>query len=148
MVRHFMEYRFRWSAPGAAKSFGLEAEYNDASGTDNSVVRGGATWRFNVPILKRSWLQFRILPVQSRGEASQFSIIHKLHLANRVSLIGFSDLNVPWDGGPSRVVAESQLTYHLSPAIGIGIEARYNGFEDANENLDGIGIGFALMATL
>ncbi len=148
MSRHFMEYRFRWSPKGALKRLGLEAEYNDASGPKNSVVRGGATYFLPIPIGEGSWVQLRTLPMQSRGRSSQFSVIHNIWFAKRVSLMGFSDLNVPWDGSDARVIAESQLTYHITPVLGVGVEARYNGFEDAAPDVDGYGLGLALMASL
>lgn len=148
LVRHFVEYRLRWRAPSSARNFGLEAEYNDASGDDNSVVRGGITYNLMLPFFERSWLQLRLLPMQSRGRASQFSIIHNIQISPKLSLAGFSDMNTPWDGGPMRLIAESQLTFHLTRELGVGIEARYNGFEDANQDLRGLGLGLALVAQL
>lgn len=148
LTRHFIEYRFRWNAPGAARNFGVELEYNDVSGAGNSVLRGGIHYKLALPFLEGSWLQLRTLPAQSRGRSSQLSVIHSIQISQRLSLEGFSDLNIPWNGGPVRVIAESQLLFQLTRELGIGVEARYNEFEDANMDLRGLGLGFALVAQL
>lgn len=148
LMRYFLEYRLRWQAPGRFKQAGLEVEYNDMSGQDNNLVRLGANYRQPLAFLPKSWLQIRALPVQSRGKSSQLSLIHSLRLSHSFSLVGFTDLNIPWNGDAMRWVTETQLTWHATEYLGLAIEARYNGFEEAAMDIDGFGVAFAAIASL
>jgi hypothetical protein len=148
LSRYFIEYRLRWQAPGALSQLGLELEFNDMPGTGNALVRFGPNYKLPLSFLAGSWLQFRALPIQSAGRSSQLSLIHSLRFGPHVSMEGFTDVNIPWDGSPARVVTESMLQWHATRYLGFGVEVRYNGFEDAADGVAGLGVAFAAVATL
>ncbi|MBT5240565.1 MAG: hypothetical protein HOI20_09270 [Gemmatimonadetes bacterium] len=149
LTRYFMEYRLRkpldpqWM--GGLKGLGVELEYNDGSGTGKNLLRLGLTYMHNIPVSAKgkSWLQWRVLPYETDESGQQLSLIHKLSLAERLSLVGFTDFHLN-KTGPNRWVTESQLSYTINQTINAVFEARYNGFEDANPTIDGFGLALGL----
>lgn len=153
LTRYFMEYRLRrgidpnWIA--GLNGVGVEVEYNEGSGSDNTMLRFGVNYKHGLQFagLEGGWLQWRLFPYETDESGQQFSVVHFLPLAPKVSVAGFADLNIN-KGTSHRWVVESQLTYRIHKAIGLVLEVRYNGFEDANPILDGIGIAGGLSAPL
>ena len=146
LTRYFMEYRVRrplnpdWML--GLHGAGVELEYNDLNGPGNNVVRLGVTFKHAL-FGKKSWLQWRAFPYESDGSGAQVSLIHVLVLSERLSLAGFADLNMN-KGAPDRWVAESELRFALNGTFDLVIEGRYNGFEEANPDLEGLGIALGL----
>lgn len=144
LSRFYHEYRLRrplnpewvW-----VKGFDVELEYNDANGPNNSLLRAGVGYQHVVPffVQPKSWLQWRILPWRSDGLGWQFSVTHFIVLADRIKLIGFSDYNI-MDNGPNRWVTESELSLTIMDTVDLVVEGRYNGFEEANPSLKGVGV--------
>ena len=164
LTRYFMEYRLRrgidpnWIA--GLNGVGIEVEYDDGAayseakedttGRNNpSMLRFGVNYRHGLQRvgLKGGWLQWRLFPYETDETGQQFSIVHFLPLSPKLSIAGFADLNIQ-ENGPNRWVVESQLTYRFHSVLGLVVEARYNGFEDANATLDGIGVAAGISAKL
>jgi len=143
--RYFFEYRLKRpffpNAKSAWKGLGFEIEYNDANGTDNSVVRTGVTYKHSVPFLynNRSWVEWRYHPYETDGTGSQVSLIYSLHLAERIFISGFADLNLENDTD-NRWLFEPQINFKINETFDLVLETRYNEFEDANNALDGFGV--------
>lgn len=148
LSRYFLEFRFRWQAPGVLRGFGLEAEVNDLPGAGNEVFRFGVNYKWNLPLLTGSWLQFRVLPYQTRGRSTQLSLIHYIRMGRHFSLAGFTDVNIPWNGTRVVILTESQLTWHATRVFGVGLEVRYNGFENLNPDMRGMGVALGLVVSL
>ena len=148
LTRYFMEYRLRrgidpnWIA--GLNGVGVEVEYNEGSGSANNMLRFGVNYKHGLQRvgLKGGWLQWRLFPYETDGSGQQFSVVHFLPLAPKVSVAGFADLNIN-KGASHRWVVESQFTYRVHDVVGLVLEVRYNGFEDKNPALDGIEIGRA-----
>ena len=153
LTRYFMEYRLRrgidpnWIA--GLNGVGIEVEYNEGNDSGNNMLRFGVNYRHGLQRvgLKGGWLQWRLFPYETDETGQQFSIVHFLPLSPKLSIAGFADLNIQ-EAGPNRWVVESQLTYRFHSVLGLVVEARYNGFEDANAKLDGIGVAAGISAKL
>lgn len=143
--RYFLEYRLKRpffpNAKSAWKGLGFEIEYNDANGTDNSVVRTGVTYKHSVPFLygNKSWVEWRYHPYETDGSGSQISLIYAFYLAERISITGFADLNLE-NGMNDRWLFEPQINFKINETFDLVLETRYNEFEDANNALDGFGV--------
>lgn len=143
--RYFFEYRLKRSffpnTKSAWKGLGFEIEYNDANGTDNSVIRTGVTYKHPLPFLygNRSWVEWRYHPYETDGSGSQVSLIYSLHLAERIFISGFVDLNLENDTD-NRWLFEPQINFKINETFDLVLETRYNEFEDSNNSLDGFGV--------
>ncbi len=144
LTRFYHEYRLRrpiepdwlWGIKG----FDVELEYNDGNGPNNSIARAAIGYQHSVPFLDKgkSWLQWRILPWRSDGKGWQLSNTHFFVLTDRIKLIGFADYNI-MNRSPNQWVVESELSYTLTDTFDLIVEGRFNGFEEANPSLDGVG---------
>jgi hypothetical protein len=149
LTRYFMEYRLKRSifsnSTSAWKGLGFEIEYNDANGTDNAVVRPGLTYKHEVPFIhgNKSWFEWRYHPYETDGSGSQVSLIYRLHLAERIFISGFVDLNLENDTD-NRWVLEPQINFKINETFDLVLETRYNENEDVNNALDGFGIAGGL----
>ncbi len=149
LSRYFIEFRLRkpivadWLFDG----LGVEIEYNDFNGQGNDLLRPGVTFKHAVVRSGKSWVQWRVHPIETDGSGWQASVIHSFILGERVGLAGFTDLNVR-ENAPNRWVTESQLSIRVNDAFDLVIEARYNEFEDTNPILDGWGVGVGLKLKL
>lgn len=145
MTRFYHEYRLRrpltpdWVF--GVKGFDVELEYNDANGSNNTVLRAGVGYQHTVPFIvqPKSWLQWRVLPWRSDHDGWQFSVTHFIVLTDRIKLIGFSDYNI-MDNAPDQWVTESELSFTLTDTLDLIVEGRFNGFEESNPALDGVGV--------
>lgn len=150
-TRYFLEYRLSRSlfpnSSSILKGLGLEAEYNDFNGPNNSVLRLGLTYKHRIPFVSdsKSWLQWRYHPYETDGTGSQVSVIYLLHLAERVFISGFADLNLE-DNKDDRWVVEPQLNFIVNESLDLVVEFRYNEFEKANPASDGFGIAVGMKA--
>ncbi|MGH1363323.1 MAG: hypothetical protein ACRBF0_07195 [Calditrichia bacterium] len=150
-TRHFMEYRLRrtlnpkWVL--GIRGLAMEFEYNDLNGPGNHTLRIGPTFKHAIPILPggKSWLQWRLHPYESDDSGWQASVIWFLSLSDRVNISGFADLNVN-KNTRNQWISEPQLNFVVNQSLDIIIEARYNGFEDANPTLDGAGVTMGFKA--
>ncbi len=146
-TRYFTEYRLRRALPAdmlfGLQGFGAELEYNDFNGADNNGVRVGTTYRRSLRFLPggKGWLQVRAHPYETDGSGWQTSLIYSLPISDAVLISGFADLNVD-SQGPNRWVAEPQLNVRVHSRLDLALELRYNGYEDANADLDGYGVAF------
>ncbi len=153
MTRFFHEYRLRRPlSPDrllGLKGFDIELEYNDANGPDNSLLRAGLGYQHSVPFLHqdKSWLQWRILPWRSDGKGWQLSNTHFFVLTERIKLIGFADYNIV-NNAPNQWVAESELSFTLTDTFDLIVEGRFNGFEERNPSLDGVGVAGGIRVKL
>ena len=145
ITRYFLEYRLSRSlfpdSHSAIKGLGFEIEHNDFNGPDNDVLRLGLTYKHSVPFFQgsKSWLQWRYHPYETDGTGSQVSVIYFLTLAKNIFISGFADLNIE-NGFDDRWVVEPQINFRVNNTLDLVLETRYNGFEDANKDLDGFGI--------
>jgi len=132
--RSFSEYRLSYLINNG---FGIQAEYNYSTPSDNHVARLGLTYKHH---FNKSWVQFRIFPVETDGNGGQVSLIYSFPITTNISFGGFADLN--WDEeGSDRWVIEPQLSYRINDHIYMNLEFRYNGFEDVQGDGKGIAIG-------
>lgn len=150
-TRYFVEYRLsralepKWVA--GIKGLGLQLEYNDLRGGNNSLLRFGPTYKHPFSLVRghKGWLQWRFSPVETDGDGGQASLIYFIPLSSRVLISGFADWN--WSSsGPSRWVIEPQLNYKLNDLFPLAVEFRHNSFEEANPTLNGTGVAFGLTA--
>jgi len=150
--RYFMEYRLmlgldqKWI--GGIRGMDVQAEYSDATGEDNSLVRFGLSLKHALPFgwERKGWLRWRGFPVETDGSGGQVSLAWSLPLSKRLSINGFADWNLNRNG-PNRWVVEPEVVWQLLDRFSAHVEFRYNGFEDADPQLDGRGIaaGFGLV---
>lgn len=145
LTRYFIEYRLRRplfpNANTAWQGLGFELEYNDSNGSDNTVLRAGLIYKHPIPFLSnnKSWLQWRYHPYETDGSGSQISVIYFFHISKRISITGFTDLNLE-NGFEDRWVSEPQINYKINKTFDLVLETRFNEFEDANTTLDGFGV--------
>ena len=148
MTRTFSEYRLSHGGIGQLlklPGLGLQAEYNDMTPGNNNLGRFGVTYKHKLPIPKlgmsggkQGWLQWRGFPVETDGNGGQVSLIYFLPLHDRVNIAGFADINFI-DGASDRWIVEPQLNVRMYQQFWAILEYRYNGFERANDDLDGSG---------
>ncbi len=145
ITRHFIEYRLsREISPEwlfGLQGVGMMAEYNDFNGPDNDLVRIGPYYDHAIPLPfsdRQGKMQWRLFPYESDGSGWQASVSFFVPFSDRVSLTGFADINVI--DGSDRWVVEPQLNFKVSQQFSLVMELRYNGFEEANPDLDGLGL--------
>jgi hypothetical protein len=153
LTMYFMEYRLIYPVePGWAmglKGLAIEGEYNDFSGSGNSLVRVGPTFRhrLQLPWGKQASLQWRYHPYESDGMGFQASVLYGIPISTKLKLTGFADLNAIGDD-QYRWVVEPQLVWQTTNILQIKVELRYNPYEDANLNLEGTGVALGFGLTL
>lgn len=148
LTRTFSEYRLSHGGIGELLNIpglGVQAEYNDMTPGDNNLGRFGITYKHAVPIPelgciggKPGWLQLRCFPLETDGDGGQVSLIYFLPIHDRVSIAGFADINFI-EGATDRWIVEPQLNVRIHNQFWAILEYRYNGFERANDDLDGEG---------
>jgi hypothetical protein len=146
MTRYFTGYRLRRGLESLTgiSGLGTEVEYNDASGPDNSLLRIGVMYKHTLGGLGRAnWFQWRVLPYETDGSGQQLSLIHFMQLSKRFNWVGFIDFHVN-RSSPNRWVTESQITCQIHGPIRLALEARYNGFLNANPAADGFGLALGI----
>ena len=126
---------------------GIQAEYNDQTPGRGAVGRAGMTFKHPLPLGRGSWLQWRLLPVESINEQSQYSLIYSAGLNDRMRLAGFADYNVRKDA-TNRWVIEPELSFVLSGTYAALVEYRYNGFEQHTAGLRGSGLALGVRVSL
>lgn len=135
MTRYFIEYRLLRAVDpawvGGVKGLGLLAEYNDAGGGGNVLVRFGASYGRALPFGR---LQVKLFPIETDGDGGQVAFSYRVDLGQRLYIGGFADYNVSGDG-PERWVAEPQLVWRLDGRFSLLVEYRYNGFERRDSGL-------------
>ena len=67
------------------------------------------------------------------------SVIQFFKLTDRITINGFSDLNLNKKASNRRVI-ESKVSFKFNRIFSLVVEGRYNGFENAHPNLEGIGV--------
>ncbi len=145
LSRYFIEYRFIRPVGFGIEGLNWEAEYNDFNGSNNSLVRFGVTYKHSLPFLggSKSWLQWRIHPLDTGSSGYQASVIFTFWLAKGIYISGFADLNL--DGGqPHRWVAEPQLNFVLNEDFDLIVEGRINEVEGANPSQSGSGVALGV----
>jgi uncharacterized protein YceK len=141
LTHSFSEYRLTKSI--GETGLGTQLEYNYSSGSDIDVGRLGLVYKHDIPIImwdndKKSWLQWRLFPLETDGDGGQASLIYVFPITERFSLSGFMDLNLH-EKGEDRLVIEPQLNFKLKDNVILHLEYRYNEYQDSNPNLDGDG---------
>ncbi len=152
-TRYFMEYRLSrdldpdWVL--GIKGLGLMAEFNDFNGSNNNLARFGPYYStsFELPWKRQAKFQCRVFVYETDGQGWQCSMSYNVPFTDRLSLTGFADINFV-ENGTDQWVIEPQLNYMLDEHFSIIVEMRYNGFEDANANLDGFGVAGGLCMKL
>lgn len=145
ITRYFIEYRLRRTLDPdwvfGIEGIGVEAEYNDLNGPDNSLVRFGVNYKHKFKLFngRTHWLQWRFLPGGTERAGKQLSLVNFISISPRFFISGFSDYNI-FNNSRNKWVSEQQLNFILNKTIDIVLEGRYNGFEDENPKLDGYGI--------
>jgi hypothetical protein len=149
LTRYFIEYRLsREVDPNwvfGIKGIRLETEYNGFNGRNNDLVRFGATFKRSFKLVngRSHWIQWRFHPLESDGSGMQTSMIYFFSITPRISISGFADYNIN-SRTSNKWLAEPQLNFSLNKTFDLVVEGRYNGFEDQNPNLDGLGIAGGL----
>lgn len=149
LTRYFMEYRLIYPIQPdwifGLKGFELEAEYNDFNGPNNNIVRFGPTYKHPLPLPwgRKGALRWRIHPFETGGDGFQASVLYFIPLTERFSVTGFADINFV-DNARDRWVIEPQLNFKINQMFALVLELRYNEFEEANPNLDGLGVAAGL----
>ena len=150
LTRYFMEYRLSREIPSnwvfGIKGLGVQVEYNDATGPNNSLLNfSPLTYKLELelPWEKKGWVQFRAFPYVTKGDRQAISFTCFIPITDRLALGGFADWNFI-DRAPDRWVAEPQLTYRIYKNISVALEFRYNEFEMASKTLSGWGIASGL----
>lgn len=104
--------------------FGIQAEYNGATGAGNDVGRVGAVFKFP---LKRHFLMLRVFPLETDGDGGQLSAVWRLRIRARLMFEGFVDYNVR-EGRADRIVFEPQVRFMFTQQLGLVLEYRLNEF--------------------
>ena len=106
------------------RGLGVQAEYGDGSGRDNSVGRFGLVYK--VPLASH-FVSLRGFPLETDGDGGQLSAAWSFSpLDPRIFIEGFLDYNFSQNG--KRIVSESQLRYMLDRQLGLTLEYRLNEF--------------------
>ncbi|MEE8059069.1 MAG: hypothetical protein V3T17_14720 [Pseudomonadales bacterium] len=122
MTRYFTEARLTKMFGGG---WGVQAEYNDASGTGNNLGRFGVVYKFP---LDNRFVMLRVFPVETDGDGGQVSLIWRTKIGlDNLFFEGFIDYNIK-EGQTNRIVSEPQLRYRVSDRLGITLEYRINEF--------------------
>lgn len=133
---------------------GLQAEYNDAQGTGNSVARFGIVYLPRLDWIHKGKvfvatprLGLRIHPVETRGKQMQASAFWTAQLFHpRIVFEGFADYNINFNaGGTENWVVEPQLRWMILKHVGVQYEFRYNQFL-SRIGAKAIGHGFGIAA--
>ena len=112
------------------RNISLHAEYNDAHGIGNSMLRYGIAFNPRFAFHARpSWLLVRFSPYETDGSGQQVTIAWSVLLLTRVALGGFSDWNIQ-SHGRNKWVIEPEIAFGLNERITLVIEPRYNGFQE------------------
>jgi hypothetical protein len=119
--------------------WGVQGEYNDASGQGNDLVRLGAVYQF--PLTNR-FLMLRVFPLESDGEGGQVSLVWRTKLGlDSLIFEGFIDYNIK-ENQKNRIVAEPQLRFMFSEGLGVTLEYRLNQFlEPTSKDSRGLALG-------
>lgn len=122
------------------QGFSIQAEYNDAPGLDNNVLRLGVVYK--VPIA-RHLLLLRAFPIESDGDGGQLSAVWRVQLpVQRLFLEGFADYN--FAEVDNRLVCEPQLRYMVGKRLGVTVEYRLNQFiRGPGRDDSGLALGLA-----
>lgn len=148
-TRYFMEYRlsraFNPDWVFGIKGLGFMAEFNDFNGSDNNLARFGPYYTMSIPLPwdQQARFQLRVFPYETDGKGWQGSMSYMVPFTDRFSLTGFADINFV-ENGEDEWVVEPQFNYQLDEHVALVLEVRYNGFEDANPDLDGFGVAGGL----
>lgn len=118
----------------------LHAEYNDASGKGNNLLRYGIGIAPRFQVRGRpGWALARFSPYETDGSGQQMTFAWSVPLAPRVSINGFADWNLERNGN-DRWVFEPELAIAATDRFAFVLEPRYNGFEAQHPNMDGFGV--------
>lgn len=136
---YFMEYRINHTfAPG----LGIEAEYNDHTGDNNSLIRLGMTY---TTILSRGWNSVRVHPVDTaKNNDMQISNAFAIRLKERWELVGWIDYNII-DHGKNQWVYEPGINYLVTDNLKASVEYRFNGFDGFVPGWVRNGVAFGLI---
>ena len=136
-TRNFVEYRLIRTVWRVVE---LHAEYNDANGEDNNLLRFGIGIKPRFRLRgKPNWLLVRFSPYETDKTGQQLTLAWSVPAASRIALNGFADWNLQRDGG-NRWVVEPELAIALTERFTFVVELRYNGFEVNRPEVDGTGI--------
>jgi hypothetical protein len=145
MTRYFLEYRLRRNIDPdwifGLNGVGLETEYNDGSGTNNSVLRFGANYTHEIPSFtnQQGWWQWRYFPVETDGTGTQLGAAWSIPILNWIFISGFADLNIN-DIGDDNWVIEPQLNFKITETFDLVLEGRFNEIEESTTGKDGLGV--------
>ena len=104
--------------------FGIQAEYNDMSGSDNNVGRLGIVYKFP---LQGKFLMLRLFPLETDGDGGQVSLLWRTKVGlENLFFEGFIDYN--FNKVKNRIVTEPQLRYMFNDHFGLTLEYRFNEF--------------------
>jgi len=149
LERFFMEYRVLHEIPEdwifGLKGIGVLTEFNNYNGSNNDFFRFGPYISHSVPLpwKKKAWFQLRLYPYQTESNNKQISLSYKIPFNDKLSLLGFADINFI-DGGKNQWVITPKLKYHVNELIDVLLEYRYNEFEITNPNLKGRGVALGM----
>jgi len=149
LTRYFIEYRLRRNIDPewifGLKGVGLEAEYNDATGKDNSVMRFGVNYTHKIPSFanRQGWWEWRFLPIETDGTGSQIGASWFIPILDWIYISGFADLNLNDDADDIWII-EPQLNFKITETFDFVIEGRYNEIEDSIPEKDGLGVAVGL----
>lgn len=153
LTRSFSEYRLSKSlcsdCVDGIDGFGLMAEYNDFSGSENSLGRFGGyvTHKVELPWGRKGSFQIRVFGYETDGNGWQISTSYFVPFTSRLLLVGFADINFI-DGGSDRWVIEPELRWKLDEHISLVAEFRYNDFERSIPGWDGTGLAGGILIDL
>ena len=121
------------------KHWGVQIEFNDASGPGNNVGRLGLLYKRSI---KNTFFMLRFFPLETDGDGGQISFVwRRSFLNNKFFIEGFYDYNFS-EEVENRVVTEPQIRYMISDQFGLAIEYRFNEFlSDAPVEDEGFAFG-------
>lgn len=91
----------------------LQGELNAFTPAGTEVVRAGPVFTHALP--GGGTLAWRLFP-RDTARTAQVSWVVTMPLRERLTLVGFADLNLDWDQGRPLWIAEAEFTYHLKEA--------------------------------